>query len=54
MLGRPEDRPLARLGYYIAFPSVIFCGLLLIVDLGRPERFWHMLVQSNTYRPIFK
>lgn len=54
MLGRPEDRPLARLGYYIAFPSVIFCALLLIVDLGRPERFWHMLVQSNTYRPIFK
>ena len=54
ILGRPEDRPLARLGYYIAFPSVILCALLLIVDLGRPERFWHMLIQSNTYRPIFK
>jgi formate-dependent nitrite reductase membrane component NrfD len=54
ILGRPEDRPLARLAYYIAFPSVVFSVLLLIVDLGRPERFWHMLVQSNTYRPIFK
>src|SRR5437867_3998988 len=54
VLGRREDGPLARLGYYIAFPSVLVCAVLLIVDLGRPERFWHMLVQSNTYRPIFK
>ena len=54
ILGRPEDRPLARLGYYIALPSVVLCALLLIVDLGRPERFWHMLIQSNTYRPNFK
>ena len=28
--------------------------MLLIVDLGRPERFWHMLIQSETYRPMFK
>lgn len=52
--GRSEDRPLARLGYYIAFPSIVVSGVLLILDLGRPERFWHMLVASNTYRPIFK
>ena len=24
------------------------CGLLLVVDLGPPERFWHMLIQSET------
>jgi protein NrfD len=24
------------------------------VDLGRPMRFWHMLLESNTYRPMFK
>jgi formate-dependent nitrite reductase membrane component NrfD len=29
-------------------------GLLLTVDLGRPERFWHMLIESNTGRPMFK
>src|SRR5215472_12302484 len=34
LVGRPEDRPLARLGYYIAFPCVILSGLLLTVDLG--------------------
>src|SRR5262252_5558281 len=54
LVGRPEDRPLARLGYYIAFPCVILSGLLLTVDLGRPERFWHMLIESNTFRPMFK
>jgi formate-dependent nitrite reductase membrane component NrfD len=52
--GRPEDRPLARLGYYISFPCILISGLLLTLDLGRPERFWHMLIQSNTYQPIFK
>lgn len=54
LFGRASDRPLARLGYRIAFPSVIVCGILLILDLGRPERFWHMLLQSETWRPMFK
>src|SRR5262245_5269182 len=52
--GRPEDRPLARTGYLIAFPCVVISGILLIVDLGRPERFWHMLIESNTGQPMFK
>jgi protein NrfD len=54
LFGRPEDRPLARLGYYIAFPCVVLSGLLLTLDLTRPLRFWHMLLESNTYRPMFK
>jgi protein NrfD len=54
LFGRPWDRPLARLGYLIAFPLAVVCGLLLIVDLSRPERFWHMLVESNTLQPLFK
>src|SRR5262249_33937865 len=54
LAGRPTDRPLARLGYLIAFPAVVICGLLLIADLGRPERFWHMLLQSATWRPMLK
>jgi protein NrfD len=54
LFGRREDRPLAHLGYYIAFPCVALSGLLLTADLGRPLRFWHMLIESNTYRPMFK
>ena len=52
--GRPGDRPLARLGYYVAFPAVIVSGFLLTVDLQRPDRFWHMLIQSHTFRPMLK
>jgi protein NrfD len=54
LFGRREDRPLARLGYYAAFPLVLVCGLLLIVDLEKPLRFWHMLIERNTYLPMFK
>jgi formate-dependent nitrite reductase membrane component NrfD len=28
--------------------------LLLTFDLYRPSRFWHMLIESNTYQPLFK
>jgi formate-dependent nitrite reductase membrane component NrfD len=54
LFGRREDRPLARLGYYVAFPCVALSGMLLTADLGRPLRFWHMMIESNTYRPMFK
>ena len=54
LFGRQEDRPLSHLGYYISFPCIAISGLLLTGDLGRPERFWHMLIESNTYRPMFK
>jgi formate-dependent nitrite reductase membrane component NrfD len=52
--GPEQDRPLVRLGYLVAFPLVCVCGVVLTVDLGRPERFWHMLVQSQTFRPMLK
>jgi formate-dependent nitrite reductase membrane component NrfD len=54
LFGAREDRPLARLGYYVAFPAVALSGVLLTLDLERPLRFWHMLIQSNTWRPMFK
>jgi formate-dependent nitrite reductase membrane component NrfD len=47
LLGHEDDRDLARLGYLVAFPLVSLCGLILIVDLERPERFWHMLFKSE-------
>ncbi len=54
LFGGREDRPLARLGYYVAFPAVALSGIFLTFDLGHPLRFWHMLVQSNTWRPMVK
>jgi protein NrfD len=49
-----RDRRLARLGYYITLPVLLVIGIVLIVDLGRPDRFWHLLVANHTLRPMFK
>ena len=54
LFGRPADRPLVRLGHYVAFVGALISGLLLTLDLNRPERFWHMLIESNTGQPMFK
>lgn len=54
LVGRPTDGPIIRLGYYIAFIGVVISGILLVVDLGRPDRFWHMMIQNKTGRPMFK
>jgi protein NrfD len=54
LFGRPSDRSLARIGYLVSFPALLLCPPLLIVDLGRPERFWHMLLQDHTLAPMMK
>ena len=47
--GRPEDRPVVRTGYSVAFWGAVLSGLLLTLDLGKPLRFWHMLFQSERF-----
>ncbi|MCI0685127.1 MAG: polysulfide reductase NrfD [Gemmataceae bacterium] len=54
LFGQAEDQALARLGYCIAFPLVLVCGLFLVLDLNRPERFWHMLLQSEVVHEAFE
>ena len=54
-LDDPRDRAAVRLGYTLAFPGVLICAVLLILDLGRPERFWHMVFKSQFFpEPILK
>ena len=52
--GRSADRPLARLAYGVAFVMTLASGVLLILDLTKPQRFWHMLIQSERGMPMFK
>ncbi len=47
--GRPEDRPVIRTGYALAFWGAVLSGLLLTLDLGRSLRFWHMIFQSEHF-----
>jgi formate-dependent nitrite reductase membrane component NrfD len=52
--GPTADRRLIHLGYYVAFLGALVSGFLLTVDLDRPLRFWHMLIQNHTGLPMFK
>ena len=47
-----EDAPLIKIGHYLAVILIIICPLLLIADLGRPERFWRMLTQFKWDSPV--
>jgi protein NrfD len=46
--------PIVRLGYYLAFAGVAISGFVLTIDLTRPLRFWHMVIQNHTLKPMFK
>jgi formate-dependent nitrite reductase membrane component NrfD len=43
LVGQPDDRDTVRVGRYLALLALIPCPILLILDLGRPERFVNML-----------
>jgi formate-dependent nitrite reductase membrane component NrfD len=47
LAGDPRDREVVHLGHLLSFPLLLACALLLILDLGVPLRFWHMLVASE-------
>jgi len=47
LAGDPRDADTVRLGYLVAFPLLLVCALLLILDLGVPTRFWHLLLQNR-------
>jgi formate-dependent nitrite reductase membrane component NrfD len=51
--GSDEDQAVADIAYWIAFPFAVLCGLFLTIDLGRPERFWHMLFKSEVTKAAF-
>jgi formate-dependent nitrite reductase membrane component NrfD len=45
--GQPRDQAAARVAFLISFPALILCPILLTIDLGRPDRFWHMMVDTG-------
>ncbi|HYZ00371.1 MAG TPA: NrfD/PsrC family molybdoenzyme membrane anchor subunit, partial [Candidatus Binatia bacterium] len=45
--GTSRDEAAARLGFLVAFPTVVACPILLTADLGQPIRFWHMMINTT-------
>lgn len=52
LFGAQDDRVVARAGYYLSLLTLLPCPLLLIKDLGRPERFLHMLRLFKVKSPM--
>ncbi|GHO54885.1 NrfD/PsrC family molybdoenzyme membrane anchor subunit [Ktedonobacter robiniae] len=52
LFGSKEDRVVVRTGYYLALLALLPCPPLLIKDLGRPERFLHMLRVFKVKSPM--
>lgn len=44
--------PLTRIAEVIAVASIIMAGLTIIIDMGRPDRFWHIFVYGRLQSPI--
>ena len=54
LFGAPQDRPMARIAFVVAFAAIALSAPLLIIDLNRPDRFWHMFLQSENGGLMFK
>src|SRR5947207_11292660 len=52
LFASPEDRVITRTGYYLSLLAFLPCPPLLIKDLGRPERFLHMLRVFKVKSPM--
>lgn len=50
--GGASGAQLARIAQYVSFVSLLPCPLLLILDLGRPARFLHMLRAFRASSPM--
>ena len=53
MRGDQGDEDLARLGVYVSFVTLLVCPVMLVLDLGQPLRFWHMMWNTSPDTPGF-
>jgi len=51
LLGYEKHRDVSKAAYTIAFPLICITPVLLIADLGRPERFWHLFFSNGPNAP---
>ena len=47
-----QNKPLLKMATWLAIPLAVVGVLLLIIDLGQPLRFWHLLVAFEVGSPL--
>jgi molybdopterin-containing oxidoreductase family membrane subunit len=54
LLGRPELKPVARVAVFIGILGYSGAMMCLLLDIGRPERFWHGWVWWNVHSMLWE
>lgn len=54
LLGLKQYQPLARTATYVGLIGYSMAVLCLMMDIGRPERFWHALVYWNPHSLLWE
>lgn len=52
LLDLPRVRPFAKIAAFIALAALVAGGLFIVLDLGHPERAWHMFVFGRVGSPM--
>lgn len=54
LFGLKRYQPIARTATFVGLIGYTMATLALILDIGRPERFWHSLVYWNTHSLLWE
>ena len=54
LLRRKELQPVARTAVYVGFVGYSIAMMMLLLDIGRPDRFWHGFVFWNIHSPLWE
>jgi menaquinone reductase, integral membrane subunit len=54
LLGIKQLQPVARTAVFIGFTAYTMACMTLLLDIGRPDRFWHAIAYWNIHSPLWE
>ncbi len=54
LLRRKELQPVAKTAVFVGFIGYSMAMMMLLLDIGRPDRFWHGFVFWNIHSPLWE
>ena len=54
LLGLKQFRPVARTAVFVGIIGYSIAMLMLLMDIGRPDRFWHAIAFWNIHSPLWE
>ena len=54
LLRKKELQPVARTAVFVGFVGYSIAMMMLLLDIGRPDRFWHGFVFWNIHSPLWE